>query len=73
MPKPLPPHVIVGRAVCKRRLEAGLTQEKLSERIGIDLRSLQRIEAGSWNMTVDYLDRIRRSLRCRWADLMPPD
>lgn len=52
-------------------MEAKLTQEKLAERTGIDLRSLQRIEAGQWNMTVDYLDRLRRALGCRWRDLMP--
>ena len=65
------PHTLVGRNVCKARMAANLTQEKLAERAGIDVRSLQRIEAGTWNMTVDYLDRLRRALRCKWVDLMP--
>jgi transcriptional regulator with XRE-family HTH domain len=47
-----------------------LTQEKLAELADVDLRSLQRIEAGSWNMTVDYLSRFRRGLGCRWEDLI---
>jgi transcriptional regulator with XRE-family HTH domain len=68
--KKLIPHVRVGRTIQQLRLEKQLTQERLSERAGIDLRSLQRIEAGSWNMTVDYLDRLRRALRCKWSDLV---
>jgi transcriptional regulator with XRE-family HTH domain len=67
------PHISVGRNICRLRLKAALTQERLAERIGIDLRSLQRIEAGQWNMTVDYLDRIRIALGCKWMDLLPPD
>ena len=64
------PHVIVGHTVNRLRNVAGLTQERLAELAGIDMRSLQRIEAGSWNMTVDYLDRLREALRCRWTDLI---
>jgi transcriptional regulator with XRE-family HTH domain len=63
------PHVLVGKNVNRLRNEAGLTQEQLCEKTDIDRRSLQRIEAGQWNMTVDYLDRIRESLGCAWKDL----
>ena len=63
----LKPHVLVGRNILRLRLRAKLTQERLAEEIGIDLRSLQRIEAGSWNMTVDYLDRFRAVLHCSWG------
>lgn len=69
MAEPPKPHVLVGRNVYRLRLRAGLTQERLAERVGVDLRSLQRIEAGSWNMTVDYLDRFRAALGCRWREL----
>jgi transcriptional regulator with XRE-family HTH domain len=62
--------VIVGHTVNRLRNAAGLTQERLAELAGIDMRSLQRIEAGAWNMTVDYLDRLREALRCRWIDLI---
>lgn len=70
MAKHLAPHCIVGRNVARLRMERGITQEKLAEWVDVDRRSLQRIEAGSWNMTVDYLDRFRRALRCSWADLL---
>ena len=64
------PHVLVGRNIHQLRTEAKLTQEKLAEKAGIDTRSLQRIEAGSWNMTVDYLERLRVALNCRWKDFI---
>jgi transcriptional regulator with XRE-family HTH domain len=51
------------------RNEAEFTQEQLAEKADIDRRSLQRIEAGQWNMTVDYLDRLRRCLKASWADI----
>lgn len=62
-------HVIVGRNILRLRHKRKLTQEALAEIVDVDLRSLQRIEAGFWNMTVDYLGRFRRGLRCRWRDL----
>ena len=70
MTAPLKPHVLVGRNILRLRLRAKLTQERLAEKIGIDLRSLQRIEAGSWNMTVDYLGRLRAALNCKWRDFI---
>ena len=29
----------------------------------------QVIESGRGNLTLDYLDRVRKALKCRWADL----
>ena len=51
-------------------MKAGFTQEQLAERADVDLRSLQRIEAGSWNMTIDYLDRFRRALGSTWRKMV---
>ena len=64
------PHVLVARNLHALRLRAGVTQEALAERAGVDLRSLQRIEAGAWNMTVDYLARFQQALGCRWRELI---
>jgi len=63
-------HASIGRTIARLRTEAHLTQERLAELAGIDTRSLQRVEAGEWNISVDYLDRLRGALRCRWADLI---
>ena len=42
----------------------------LVNRIGINLHSLQRINGGSWNMTIDYLNRIKKGMHCKWCDLI---
>lgn len=47
-----------------------MTQELLAEMANVDIRSLQRVEAGTWNLTVDYLGRFQSALRCRWKDLI---
>ena len=67
---PPKPHAVVGENLHALRLRAGLTQEVLAARAKMDLRSLQRIEAGAWNMTIDYLARLQTALGCRWRDLI---
>jgi len=67
--RPAPVHLLVGRNINRLRNDAKFTQEQLAEKANIDRRSLQRIEAGQWNMTVDYLDRLRRCLKSSWADI----
>ena len=70
MADPLKPHNFIARNIHRLRLRAKLTQEELAELADVDLRSLHRIEAGSWNMTVDYLGRFQAALRCKWRDLV---
>jgi transcriptional regulator with XRE-family HTH domain len=48
-----------------------ITQEKLSELIDLNIRSLQRIEAGQLNILLSTLLRIQQSLKCQWGELMP--
>jgi transcriptional regulator with XRE-family HTH domain len=36
----------LGRCVCKKRTEKGLTQEELAARSGLDTRTIQRVEKG---------------------------
>jgi transcriptional regulator with XRE-family HTH domain len=67
---PSKPHVLVARNLHALRLRSQMTQEVLAERADVDLRSLQRIEAGAWNMTVDYLARFQKALGCQWQELI---
>jgi len=66
----LPAHIVIGRTIARLRTQAQLTQERVAELAGIDTRSLQRVEAGEWNISVDYLDKLRKVLDCRWEDLV---
>ena len=63
-------HVVIGRNIHRLRNEHGMTQEMLAEKAAIDRRSLQRIEAGQWNMTVNYLDKLKEALGCSWSQLV---
>ena len=59
----------VARNICRLRNERGITQEKLCELAGVDRGHYQRVEAGRMNVTLEYLARVRKALKCRWSDL----
>ena len=63
------PYIIVARNISRLRGDCGITQEKLCELADVSRGYFQRIESGKANMTLDYLDRVRTALKCRWADL----
>ena len=52
-------------------MQAGLTQDQLSERADISRRFLQEIEAGQKNPTVNVAYRLKRALKCSWDQLLP--
>lgn len=58
----------VGKRVKYIRESKGLTQEELSNK-GIDLRYLQRIEAGTANITLDTVERLARYLKIKPIEL----
>ena len=63
------PYIIVARNISRLRSERGITQEKLCELADVSRGYFQRVESGKANMTIDYLDRMRKALKCQWADL----
>ena len=64
-----PAYIIVARNISRLRYEREMTQEKVCELADVDRGYFQQVEAGKQNMTIDYLDRVRKALKCRWADL----
>lgn len=58
--------------VRRLRAAAGSTQEALAERVGVDLRYLQRIEAGEVDAKLSLLDRFALALDVRHAELLAP-
>lgn len=66
----LKPHAVVAKNICRLRHDKKWTQEKLCDILQIDRRSLQRIESGQWNMTIDYLERFKIAFKCSWSDLI---
>lgn len=53
------------------RLKNDLTQEQLAERVGINPRTEQKIEAGKVNVLLTTFLRIQKSLGCGADDLLP--
>lgn len=61
--------VIVGRQVRQLRIEAGLTQDVVSERCGIFRTYLSRIECGNANPTVTVLVALAATLNVKVQEL----
>lgn len=47
-----------------------MTQEKLAELADLNIRTLQKIEAGQTNILVTTAMRLRRALGCTWGPIM---
>ncbi|WP_258002309.1 helix-turn-helix domain-containing protein [Burkholderia sp. WAC0059] len=60
----------VGRAIARHRRAAGLTQEQLSEAVGIAQSSLSHIERGLVTPSLERLAGIAEQLGCRLVDLL---
>jgi len=59
-----------GRNVRRLRHERRLTQEKLAELTELNIRTVQKIEAGDTNILITTAARIQKALACEWAKLM---
>ena len=52
------------------RVARKLSQERLAERVGVNPRTVQKIEAGKLNVLAITLERLKVALKCNWDDLM---
>ena len=52
------------------RTAQGITQEKLAELADLNIRTIQKIEAGQTNILITTAKRIQKALKCDWNDLM---
>jgi len=62
----------VGRRIQELRQAVGLTQEQTAERLGITVRALAYIEAGTRNLTLRAMTQIAGVLGVRTTDLLLP-
>jgi transcriptional regulator with XRE-family HTH domain len=60
-----------GENVRRERMAKRITQERLSEMIGLNIRNLQKIEAGETNVLMTTVVRIRKALCCPADRLLP--
>lgn len=59
-----------GGNIRRLRCEAGITQEKLAEMADLNIRTVQKIEAGQTNILITTTKRIQKALGCDWDKLM---
>jgi len=59
-----------GANLRRERVAKGITQERLAELADLNLRTIQKIEAGRLNILLTTTTRIQRSLSCPWTKLL---
>jgi transcriptional regulator with XRE-family HTH domain len=62
----------LGKNVQRQRMQQGLTQQRLAELADVDIRNIQRIEAGEINVLLRTFARIQQAIGCAWEELLPP-
>ena len=60
-----------GANLRRERMVRNVTQERLAELANLNIRTLQKIEAGQTNILVTTAMRLRSGLGCSWDALMP--
>lgn len=56
-----------------RALRGDMTQRDFARKLGISYGSLNRIEQGTQNVTLDTIQTLCDHLKCDIGDLFPPD
>jgi transcriptional regulator with XRE-family HTH domain len=59
-----------GDNVRRVRVSANITQEQLAELADLNIRTVQKIEAGHINILLTTVFRIKESIRCDWKQLL---
>ncbi len=61
-----------GKAVKKRRVALGFSQEKLALRIDVDQAYISRVEAGNMNVTLESIEELALALKISPHMLLKP-
>jgi len=59
-----------GANLRRERTRKGFTQEKLAELTDLNIRTVQKIEAGNINILLTTVLRLQKALGCPWEKLM---
>jgi len=62
---------ILGANIRRERMRLQMTQERLAELVELNIRTVQKIEAGQTNILVTTLIRFKQALKCDWIKLLP--
>ena len=67
--KPRDEDVIIGHNIRQRRLNGGMSQEKLAEHLGITFQQVQKYEKGTNRVGGSRMVQIAQALQCKVEDL----
>jgi len=59
-----------GVNVRRERMAKKITQEKLAEAVEVNIRTMQKIEAGHVNILLTTVLRLKKALGSEWDDLL---
>jgi transcriptional regulator with XRE-family HTH domain len=62
---------IFGANVRRERMAKGITQQRLAEAVNLNIRNIQKIEAGETNVLITTAIRLRQALGCSADRLIP--
>ncbi|HWC59562.1 MAG TPA: helix-turn-helix transcriptional regulator [Verrucomicrobiae bacterium] len=60
-----------GANVRRERTARDMTQDMLAELVDLNIRTVQKIEAGHINVLITTALRLQKALNCPWTRLMP--
>ncbi len=63
----------LGDHIRRQRLAKAMTQQQLAEFADLNIRNVQRIEAGEFEILLGTAVRIKKALGCSWESLLPKD
>jgi transcriptional regulator with XRE-family HTH domain len=63
----------LGANIRRERMRQEMTQERLAELVDLNIRTVQKIEAGATNVLITTALRFQKALRCSWNRLLPSD
>jgi transcriptional regulator with XRE-family HTH domain len=63
----------LGNNIRRERVAKSMTQQELAELADLNIRNVQRIEAGEIDVLLRTCARIRKALACSWATLLPQE
>jgi len=61
---------VLGANIRRERMRQKMTQERLAELVELNVRTIQKVEAGQTNILVTTLIRFQAALKCGWSRLL---
>jgi len=61
---------LFGSNIRRQRIAYNITQEQLAELANLNVRTIQKIEAGQTNILITTAKRLQRALGCSWTLLL---